>query len=78
MPQNIAENLKLSFNIAESLENSQTQEDKIFCLTQAEQFFAEYKEKNEKEYYDLCSQKETVQKAREKLNTEIYNLKKIV
>ena len=74
--QRLFYDLKLSFNIAESLENSQTQEDKIFCLTQAEQFFAEYKEKNEKEYYDLCSQKETVQKVREKLNTEISNLEK--
>ena len=53
--QRLFYDLKLSFNIAESLENSQTQEDKIFYLTQAEQLFAEFKEKNEKEYYDLCS-----------------------
>ena len=74
--QRLFYDLKLSFNIAESLENSQTQEDIIFCLTQAEQLFAEFKEKNEREYYTLCSRKEAVQKAREKLNTEIANLKK--
>ena len=74
--QRLFYDLKLSFNIAESLENAQTQAEKMFCLTQAEQLFSEHKEKSEKEYYTLCSRKETVQKAREKLNTEISNLKK--
>ena len=74
--QRLFYDLKLSFNIAESLEDAQTQEDRILCLTQAEQLFAEFKEKNEREYYTLCSRKEAVQKAREKLNTEIANLKK--
>lgn len=74
--QRLFYDLKLSFNIAESLEDAQTQEDRILCLTQAEQLFAEFKEKNEREYYTLCSRKEAVQKAREKINTEIANLKK--
>lgn len=74
--QRLFYDLKLSFNIAESLEDAQTQEDRILYLTQAEQLFAEFKEKNEREYYTLRSRKEAVQKAREKINTEIANLKK--
>ena len=68
--------MKLSINLAETLENSQTEEEKIFSLTQAEQLFTEIKGKNERDYYEFSSEKEDVQRKLGAINGEIANLKK--
>ena len=74
--QRLFYDLKLSINLAETLENSQTEEEKIFSLTQAEQLFTEIKGKNESDYYKFSSEKEDVQRKLGAINGEIANLKK--
>ena len=74
--QRLFYDLKLSINLAETLENSQTEEEKIFSLTQAEQLFTEIKGKNERDYYEFSSEKEDVQRKLGAINGEIANLKK--